>query len=250
MRILIVEDEQPAAGHLKNLLLQVVPDADILGPVDSVRSAVEWFRQNPAPDLVMLDIHLADGISFEIFDQAEVRCPVIFTTAYNQYAIKAFKVNSVDYLLKPIDKEELRQAIDKYRSHWPEVRITRQLLEHLQEGLSQNYRTRFVVRVGEHLRAIPVDRVLFFYSLQKSTFMHTFEGMDYALDYSLDTLEEQLNPEKFFRINRRYIISLDAVEDIIAWSGSRLKIELKGSNAMDAVVSRERVSLFRKWLDR
>jgi DNA-binding LytR/AlgR family response regulator len=252
MNVLIIEDEKLAADHISSLVKFYDPDINILARIDSVKKSVQWFNVNPKPDLVFMDIQLADGLSFEIFEQAIVECPIIFTTAFNEYALKAFKVNSIDYLLKPIDFDELKVAIDKYKEvQGVVVKNQYQLvMDNVLNMLSDNYKQRFVIKVGEHIKSIAVGDILYFYSMEKATFLHTTNDHNYVIDYSVDQLENLLDPKKFFRINRKYLISMDSIGDIISYSNSRLKIELKHSSEMDAIVAREKVNKFKKWLDR
>jgi DNA-binding LytR/AlgR family response regulator len=201
-----------------------------------------------------MDIQLADGISFSIFDQVEVNVPVIFTTAYDEYALKAFKVNSIDYLLKPIDEEGLRAAVKKYdsitssRSMAPDKMM--ESINLAMQMLSKKYKERFVIKVGEHLKSVEVGEILFFFSLEKTTFAQTMDGRKHILDFTLDQLEELLDPKKYFRINRKYIISVDSIQDMISYTNSRLKLVLKDSDDPDVIVARERVQEFKEWLDR
>lgn len=252
MKVLIIEDEKLAADHLRSLVLKYNNSIEILGQLDTVKKSVNWFKNNAHPQLAFFDIQLADGLSFEIFEQTEVNCPVIFTTAFNEYAIKAFKVNSVDYLLKPIDFDELKAAIEKFkRNHENNQTVQYQhLVSNMMEMLTDNYKQRFVIKVGEHIKSIPVTNILYFYSMEKATFMHTADDHNFVIDYSLEQLENLLDPSRFFKINRKYLISLNAIQDIITYSNSRLKIELKHSNEMDAIVAREKVVKFKEWLDR
>lgn len=252
MKILIIEDELPAAGHIEDLVKRYDESVEILGPVGSVKKAVDWFNNNPSPDLVLMDIQLADGLSFEIFEKTLVECPVIFTTAFNEYAIRAFKVNSIDYLLKPIDFDELITALEKFKKNWMNFDQLRyvSMLDQVMHTLTKNHKERFVIKVGEHIRSVPVEEILYFYSLEKATFLHTRSDNNYVIDYSLEQVENLLDPKLFFRINRKYIVSMSAIDDIISYSNSRLKIELKHSNDADAIVAREKVGAFKKWLDR
>jgi len=252
MNVLIIEDEKLAADHLSSLIRLYDSEITILDRLDSVKKSVQWFNSNPQPDLAFMDIQLADGISFEIFDQTMVNCPIIFTTAFNEYALKAFKVNSIDYLLKPIDFDELKVAIDKYKEirGVPEQNQYQLVMDNVISMLSDNYKQRFVIKVGEHIKSIAVDDILYFYSMEKATFLHTADDHNYVIDYSIEQLENLLDPKKFYRINRKYLISMDSIKDIISYSNSRLKIELKHSKEMDAIVAREKVNKFKKWLDR
>ncbi len=252
MNVLIIEDEKLAADHLSSLIRLYDHEINIIDRLDSVKKSVQWFNTNQQPDLVFMDIQLADGISFEIFDQTIVNCPIIFTTAFNEYALKAFKVNSIDYLLKPIDFDELKVAIDKYKEirGVPEQNQYQLVMDNVMSMLSDNYKQRFVIKVGEHIKSVPVENILYFYSLEKATFLHTADDHNYVIDYSIEQLETLLDPQKFYRINRKYLISMNSINDIISYSNSRLKIELKHSTDMDAIVAREKVNKFKKWLDR
>ena len=254
MRILIVEDEKLAADRLTTLVQRLDNAAQVIATAASVAKAVELLRLKPQLDLIFMDIQLADGLSFEVFEQVQVDVPVIFTTAYDAYAIKAFKVNSIDYLLKPIDEEELQAALTKFRklsSHAasPQVGALEQAMQLINGGKS--YKSRFVIKVGEHLHTIPVEEVACFYSYEKATFLQTTIGKRYAIDYTLEQVEGLVDPDCFFRVNRGYLVSFKALKDIIAWSNSRLKLELHHPTpAGDVVVSREKVQDFKAWLDK
>lgn len=271
MQVLIVEDEKPAARHLTALLQKHDPDIEVLAQLDTVKKAVAWFSENRPPDLVFLDIQLADGLSFGIFEQVSVVSPVIFTTAYDQYAVQAFRVNSVDYLLKPIGPDELAQALDKFRQYHqsaptestgqplggPNPSVDAAMISQIQQAIStmsQAYKHRFVVKVGEHIRPVPVAEVLYFMSQDKVTFMQTrpdqkSSGRRFIIDYSLDQVAEAVDPSRFFRISRQYMVSLEAIEDIVVYSSNRLKLVLKHCDDQQVLVSRERVASFRQWLD-
>ena len=213
----------------------------------------EWFEHHPAPDLVFMDIQLADGLSFEIFERVKVPCPVIFTTAYEEYAIKAFKVNSVDYLLKPIAWNELEAAFHKFAyqaTNAPALpQVTIELLNKVKEMLRKQYKTRFMIKVGDHLKSIPVEDILFFYSLKKATYFCTTDFRTYLVDYSLDHISEMIDEQRFFRINRKYILSNQSMADILVYSNSRLKIKLKKPDEESIIVSRDKVAGFKEWLD-
>jgi DNA-binding LytR/AlgR family response regulator len=253
MKILIIEDELQAAQRLETLVQELVPGSEIVGKIDTVKKAVQWFKTNESPDLVLMDIQLADGISFQIFEQSEVKAPVIFTTAFDAYALKAFKVNSIDYILKPVDKDELRAAMQKLEARVQSATGTKQLLDNIEQAvqmLTKKFRTRFVIKVGEHLRTIEVDQIRYFYSQDKATFCVTTENRNFILDYTLEQIEEMLNPDEFYRINRKYFVRSSAIQDIISYTNSRLRLVLKGSEDGDIIVARERVQHFREWLDR
>lgn len=252
MTILIIEDEPQASQRLEKLIQMLQPEAKLMATLDSVKRSVEWLRTQPAPDLILMDIQLADGISFQIFDQVPVQSPVIFTTAYNEYALKAFKVNSIDYLLKPIDEQELAAALQKYRSLQRPV-ASANMLESIataMQMLTRKYKERFMVKVGERLRAIETTDILFFFSLEKATFAQTRDGRKHLLDYTLDQLEELLDTRVFFRISRKYIVASYAIQDMISHVNSRIKLVLKTSDDNEVIVARERVQEFKDWLDR
>ena len=268
LRCIIVEDEPLAARRLADMLARQPEPLEILGTAESVVQAVALLR-DITPDVLFLDIQLADGLSFEIFEQVAVRCPVIFTTAYDQYALQAFKVNSVDYLLKPIDADELAAAVAKLRQRLPaasapaaapafDPALLAQLMQQMQQALPgssappvANYKTQFVVRVGEHLKVLPLDQIAYFFSLEKATFLQTAEGRKFVVDYTMDQLETLLDPRRFFRLNRAYLAQQSAIQDIIHYTNSRLQTVLKPV-APDAqvLVSREKVNVFKSWLDR
>jgi DNA-binding LytR/AlgR family response regulator len=253
MKILIIEDEPQAAQRLETLVRELIPGAVILARLDTVKKAVQWIKGNPPPELALMDIQLADGISFQIFEQCEVKCPVIFTTAYDEYALKAFKVNSIDYILKPVDKDELHAALKKLNGLTKSETGTRQLLDNIGQAvqlLMKKYKTRFVIKVGEHLKTIEVGAVRYFYSQDKTTFCVTDENRNFILDYTLEQLEDMVDPAEFYRINRKYLVCSGAIQDIINYTNSRLRLVLKGSQDNDIIVARERVQDFKTWLDR
>jgi DNA-binding LytR/AlgR family response regulator len=254
MNILIIEDEPQAAQRLEKLLSELVPELTILEKIDTVKRAVQWFNTNPPPHLTLMDIQLADGLSFHIFEQCDVKSPVIFTTAYDEYALKAFKVNSIDYILKPVDKDELQAALKKLTMlAGNQHGITKQFLDNIEmavQKLVKTYKTRFVIKVGEHLRTIEVGSIRYFYSQEKATFCVTNENRNFILDYTLEQLEEMIDPTEFYRINRKYLVRSEAIQDIINHTNSRLKLILKASQDNDIIVARERVQEFKQWLDR
>ena len=261
LRALIVEDEPLAARRLRDLLARQTPAVTVLGTAESVAQAGALLKStHPAPDVLFLDIHLADGLSFELFEQTTVACPVIFTTAYDQYALQAFRVNSVDYLLKPIDAEELATAVSKLQARLPaapaapalDPALLAQLVQQLRQAPpAASYKTQFVVRVGEHLKVVPVEQAAYFFSLEKATFLQTTEGRKYVVDYSMDQLEGLLDPRRFFRLNRAYLAQQSAIQDIIHYTNSRLQTVLHPSPPdKQVLVSREKVSVFKNWLDR
>ena len=251
MRILIVEDEPLAAAQLAAHLSALKPDAEIVQVCDTVKSAVEWLQNNEAPDLSFFDIQLGDGLSFEIFEQVDFRQPVIFVTAYNQYAIQAFKVNSIDYLLKPVERSELEKALQKFEDLNVGERspLTPQFMQEIIASLQKKkYKERFLVKVGAHLRVVEVEDILYFYSFQKGTYARLTDGKDYLLDQSLEMLEELVDPAEYFRINRKFLVSLKCIKDVVAYSNSRLKLKVEHPVDEDLLVAREKVKAFKSWL--
>lgn len=252
MKILIVEDERLAQERLKQMILKIRPEWEILEPIEGVRPATAWLSSHPMPDLILMDIQLEDGVSFEIFEQIQVDAPVIFTTAYDEYAIKAFKVNSIDYLLKPINIDALEQAFVKFE------RVTSQnhtnnipAIEQAFTQIGKKWKSRFLVRVGQSYMPISVSDIELFYVSERSVFMRTAQSKTYDLDYSLDQLQQLVDPELFFRISRNYLIHINAVAKMVSYSSSRMKIILASGNfPEDLIVSREKVSEFKKWIDR
>lgn len=256
MRILIVEDEPLAAERLAQLILEYESHIQVVATLDSVRGTVKWLQEHPEPDLVFMDIELADGLSFNIFEQQRLQAPVIFTTAYDEYAIRAFKVNSVDYLLKPLSAEDVAQAIDKYvrlftRPEPALAPVNLQTIKALLEDMHQPqvYKQRFVVRQGERLFSIPVQEILYFYAEEKLTFLKTRAGKRHIVEETLGELEARLDPQAFFRLNRQYLVCHDAIQEIIAHSHSRLKVLLPFTEDDQIIVSKNKVGDFKTWLD-
>ncbi|HEA29273.1 MAG TPA: response regulator transcription factor [Leeuwenhoekiella sp.] len=246
MRAVIVEDEKPAARRLQRMLTKEGLKVEQM--LHSVTEGIAWFTTSTPPDLIFLDIQLSDGLSFEIFEQVDVQSAVIFTTAYDEYALKAFKMNSIDYLLKPIDGDELHVAIQKFKK-LNKKEATGFDVHYFKELITgKSYKTRFTISVGKHLKIVETDEITCFYTENKATYLQNGEGRNYVLETSMDTLEQELDPKAFFRINRQAIISLKAIEDIIAYSNSRLKIKLCNFEHFELIVARERVSDFKKWL--
>lgn len=251
MNYIIIEDERLSAERLAGMIHRLFPDFVLVKTLDSVKSAVKWLSNNEHPVLGFFDIQLADGLSFEIFEQIQIQFPVIFTTAFNEYAIKAFKVNSIDYLLKPIDEDELRNSVIKFKSGFGKpVEQGNDAISKALQMLTNTYKSRFLVKVGEHLRMIPIDDVAAFISMEKSTFLRTYNGRDFGIDFTLDQLEGLIDPKKFFRVNRKFIIDIKSIQDIVAYSNSRLKLKLAVATDEEVIVSRERVSEFKEWLER
>jgi two-component system LytT family response regulator len=251
MTILIIEDEEPAYKRLLKMLKELEPGYLLLNQIVSVSSAVKWFKENDAPDLIISDIQLSDGISFEIFKQVDIKCPVIFTTAYDQYAIEAFKVNSIDYLLKPVKKDELEKAVSKFKTLTPAAASPtidiNKLLQSLQPA-GADYKKRFVVRYGEHIKTIDIEEVVYFYTEDKATFLCTKDARRFVIDFNLDTLDSILDPKVFFRINRQYIISIHSIAEMFAYSKSRVLIKLNPPSKHETIVSTERSADFKHWL--
>lgn len=250
MKAVIIEDEKLSAEHLETLLKKVDKQIQVVAIYDSVKSVLEAFKHGVQADLLFMDIHLADGLSFEIFSKMAIETPVIFTTAYDEYAIKAFKVNSIDYLLKPIGISELRVAIDKFKkTQKPSHAQLLPELSKVYENMSKQYKTRFMVKMGDHLVSVKSDEIAHFIAEDGVVLLCTKNEKRYAVDYTLDQLEELLDSSSFFRINRKVFVHINAIQKISTYFNSRLKINSPGLVDDDCVVSRERVNDFKKWLD-
>ncbi len=251
MKVLIIEDELPAARRIEQLIRQQRSQVEVLAVIDSITEAVKWFAQNPAPELILMDIHLADGLSFDIFQSIQIQSMVIFTTAYDQYAIRAFKVNSIDYLLKPIDALELKSALDKYdQMRGQTSSFDYSMLNGMLDSLkNRNYRERFLVKFGNAFTYIQAQEMRFCYAEDSLVFTRLADGKKYSLDYTLEQLEQLLNPTQFFRINRKILLHIEAVDKIHPYFNNRLKLELQPSPGFEIVVSRERVQDFKNWID-
>ncbi len=249
MNILLIEDEKPAATRLLSLLKGHFAQATFHGNLDSISSTLNWLTTNSAPDLIFCDIQLADGISFEIFEKVKIATPIIFTTAYDQYAIKAFQVNAIDYLLKPIDSVDLARAVEKFKNSQIQPVLDLTILKDLLKPKSLEFKTRFLIRYGEKIQSIPVEEIAFIFSEERVTFLQTHDGKKFVIDYTLDQTEAQSDPRMFFRLNRKYLCKADAILEIISYSNSRLKVKLKNCGDNDILISREKVSDFKNWLD-
>ncbi len=251
MNIAIIEDEPLAAERLEHLLKDIDPAIVVSARLTSVSTSVEWLQKN-RPDLIFLDIQLSDGLSFSIFESVRVESPIIFTTAYDQYAIKAFKVNSVDYLLKPIRIDDLQGSLEKFKSMGDALHPDMEELVRTLRSRTTEFKKRFLIQFGEKIRKVQVEEIAYFYALEKAVFLLTHQNHAYPVDFTLDALEKMLNPEQFFRINRRMLISFDAIKHMIPYSRSRYKIELapREPNDLEALVSVERAAAFRKWMDK
>ena len=250
MKVLIIEDERPAAQKLIRMLKEIDSGIEVIDVLRSVEQSVNWFSENINPELIFMDIQLEDGLCFDIFENYRIEIPIIFTTAYNEYALKAFKVNSVDYLLKPIDRKELKTAIDKFSTiHQPQSDYSK--LESIVKQLQPQQKERFLVKIGEHYKSIPTSAIHCFYINERCTFLFTDAAKSYPLDYSLDKIEQLVNSKLFFRINRDFIVNLYAICDMVIHSSSRLKVVLSGwTEKEEMIVSRERVADFKKWIDK
>ncbi len=249
LRIVIIEDEKPAARLLERKIEKL--GYQVLEKLTSVEEAVQWFQQEEEPDLIFLDIQLSDGLSFEIFDQVEVKSPIVFTTAYDAYALRAFKLNSIDYLLKPIGDADLKGAIDKFNEQRASFFAFTEQLNLFKSFLStspKECKERFLIKLGTQLKIVPVGEISCFFSTNKITYLKTKEGRDYILDQSLDEVEKTIEGEQFFRISRKHIIALDSIKEIIAYSNSRLKLSLHVDFEEELIVSREKVNDFKLWL--
>jgi DNA-binding LytR/AlgR family response regulator len=251
MNVLIIEDEEATARHLRKMLEEIDPDIRVLAILESVESAVKWFRTHSEPDLLLLDIHLSDGLSFGIFRNVEVTCPVIFTTAYDQYAIQAFRVNSIDYLLKPVGREALNEALKKYRkvvSGPSAAAIDYRKLAGMLSGTPPETLNRLVIRYGETIRSVDIRDAAYFRTEEKGVYVHTSANAVYPVDFTLDDLEAQLDPKRWFRINRQFIISFESIDRMTAYSKSRIRITLRPPCEAESISSTERSADFRSWL--
>ncbi|MBR5631524.1 MAG: response regulator transcription factor [Bacteroidales bacterium] len=247
MKALIIEDELMAAKTLKKLLGEVSPDTEIVGVLESIEDSVDWISQHPMPDLIFMDIHLADGSSFTIFDRVTVTCPVIFTTAYDEYALKAFEVNSIDYLLKPISKEALERAVAKYHNlgRGLEQQQLETLLKHL--GAKPKFKSCFLLPERDKLVPLPTSDIAYAYIDTKTVKLVTFDDKTFYMNQTLDDILAQLDPQMFFRANRQFLISRNAVKDVSVWFGNKLAINLTVETPEKVIVSKARVAEFKAW---
>ena len=250
MRVIIIEDEIPAANRLAKMLQSITDELEVVKKIDSVEAAVKFIGSAENIDLIFMDIQLADGLSFDIFQQTKVKAPVIFTTAFDQYTLKAFKVNSIDYLLKPIDEKELEQAVEKYRQLYSQKEngISEKILKMVQEMNTVRYKERLLIKRGQQLSYLKTESTAYCYADGKLCYAVDFTNNKYMLESNLSQLEEQLQPNKFYRINRQLLVNIEAVSKVHTWLGGRLKLELLPSTTSDTVVSRERVNGFKEWL--
>lgn len=254
MKVVIIEDEAFAAIRLKKMILDFNPNIQILAELESVAESVKWFKTNPEPDLIFLDIHLEDDLSFAIFEQVNISSPIIFTTAFDEYAIKAFKLKSIDYLLKPIVHEELAAALKKYEqfSGLNRSAVDLQSLYNLLTGKDKKYRERFTITIGTKIKMVEVADISYFFVLDKGVYLRNSQGNTYNVDFTLDKLEDMLDPAMFFRINRKYLVNINAIVNMVAYSRGRVKLELKpkADDEYEAIVSIDRSGEFKKWLNR
>lgn len=253
MKVLILEDETLAADKLEKLLSETGENIEVVARLKSIEAGQEWFADNTPPDLILSDIRLLDGLSFELFKSLDIDTPVIFTTAYDQYAIKAFEVNSVDYLLKPIQKEKLAAALKKYHDHndsqsAPSANGYAELMELLQ-AKQKEYKSRFMIRTGQKIVAVPVDKIAYFFSQNKLTYIVALDGKKYPFDQTLEVVDHQLDPKLFFRVNRQYIVKFESISEIHPHFKGRMKINLSPEADDEIVISADKTPEFKHWLD-
>jgi two-component system, LytTR family, response regulator LytT len=252
MKTILIEDEKPAARLLQRKLEKLNINVDAM--LHSVEESIEWFQNNEHPDLIFLDIQLSDGLSFEIFDKIAIKSAVIFTTAYDEYALKAFKLNSIDYLLKPIDEDELSFSISKFKNQFQKSENTtinidfEQIKKMLQNPFEKSYKTRFTVKIGQQLKIITTDEIECFFSENKGTYIHTLDNRNYLIDVTLEVLENELDPKNYFRVSRKFIVPLRSIKEIQVHSNSRLKVVLPTYKDDEVIVAREKVQDFKLWI--
>ena len=251
MNIIIIEDEKPSARRLQRMLKSMDFEAETM--LHSVEESIEWFQKNKHPDLIFLDIQLSDGLSFEIFEAIDINSAVIFTTAYDEYALQAFKLNSIDYLLKPIDDDDLKTAVNKFKGRTPQKQAVtldfNDIKKLLVNPIERDYKKRFSVKVGQHLKLINIEDIECIYSENKGTYVFTNEGRNYLLEQTLDQLQEELEPHVFFRVSRKFYVNINAINDMVSYTNSRLSIKLNRFNEQEIIVARERVKDFKNWLE-
>ncbi len=249
MQVLIIEDETRAANHLERLIRLIAPDMQIVAKIETVREAIEYLQTQQQPELIFSDVQLADGLSFDIYENIKITCPIIFTTAYDQYAIDAFKTNGIDYLLKPIEKKRLQQALDKAKQFSSAINFTN-ILNKINQNKPNTLKTRFMVKVGNKIKSIDINNIQAFYSYDKTTYIFTDTKRSYPIDYSLDDLIGKIDTHQYYRISRKYIVSINACQHMVAYSNSRFKLTIDGLNNELIIVAREKVKEFKQWLDR
>ncbi len=251
MDVLIIENERPAAERISRLLRKIDNKISIAGILETVEATINWLQVNPKPDLILMDIQLDDGLCFEIFEALDIEVPVIFTTAYDEYTLRAFKVNSIDYLLKPIKEDFLSESLKKYKKLHSGTGFEKFDFKRLFKEISTQYKARFLVKTGTKFKSLPIEDICYFHICERSVFLRDNKSRDYGIDYSLDQLQKILDPVRFFRINRECIISIEAISLIQIYSSSRLQITPKNEKTEDLfIVSRDKVSEFKKWIDR
>ena len=252
MKALIIEDETLAAQSLQKLISEVAPDTEVIGVLQSIEESVAWFDENPMPDLIFMDIHLADGSSFAIFDKTDITCPIIFTTAYDEYALKAFEVSSIDYLLKPINRNDLTRAMNKYNALVGEKTDNNNAIETLLShiGLKKNYKSCFLVPERDKLVPLPTANIAYIYIEDKSVKTIALDGHTYYMSQTLDEIMNQLNPEDFFRANRQFIVSRKAIKDMTIWFGNKLSLNLLVKIPEDIIISKAKVAEFKNWFSK
>ena len=250
MQVLIIEDELPAANRLVKMLESIGSSIQVTNRIDSVEASVKFLQTDPAVDLIFMDIQLADGLSFDILSQVNIQTPVIFTTAFDQYTLKAFKLNSIDYLLKPIDEKELRQAVDKYNRIYrqPESDYPDKLLQLVKEMNLRQYKERLLIKRGQQLSYLKTNSIAYCFADGKLCYAVDFSGNRHMIENNLSVLEEQLQPSRFFRINRHLLVNIESVKKVHTWLGGRLKLEIDPGTSVETIVSRERVNAFKEWL--
>jgi DNA-binding LytR/AlgR family response regulator len=251
MQVIIIEDEKPSARRLKRMLSKLDIEAEVM--LHSVEESIEWFNKNKHPELIFLDIQLSDGLSFQIFEEINIQSAVIFTTAFDEYALQAFKLNSIDYLLKPIDEDDLKRSVDKFKERLSKQQAVtldfNDIKNLLVNPIEREYKKRFSVKVGQHLKLINIDDIECIYSENKGTYVFTSVGRNYLLDTTLEQLENELEPQTFFRINRKFFVNINAIRDMVSYTNSRLQIKLNNYKEEDVIVARERVKDFKNWLE-
>jgi DNA-binding LytR/AlgR family response regulator len=251
MNILIIENEKPAAEKLVKVLMTIDKSITILGVIETVEEAINRLQEKPQPDLILMDVQLDDGLCFEIFDTIKIDIPVIFTTAYDEYTLKAFKVNSVDYLLKPVDEEPLRAALGKFKKLYADSDPFKRDFKQLIYEFRNQYKSRFLIKIGEKYRSVPAVEISHFHICERNVFLNDYLNKDYGVDYSLEQLQSMLDPRKFFRINRECIVNIDKIALMYSYSSSRLQLTLNGKEKSDLfIVSRDKVAEFKKWIDK
>lgn len=254
MKVLIIEDELPAAKRLKTVLSEIDDSISVLDVIESVSSAVKWFQQNSIPDFVFMDIQLSDGLSFDIFKSVDIKCPIIFTTAFDEYAIQAFKVNSIDYLLKPIETKDLERSLNKLKELTTpqdssyDSDVIKKILEKIQLN-KPIYKTRFLIKSGQTYFRININECAYFFVENKLTFLVTFTSKKYLIDFTLENLESELDPQKYFRVNRQFILNIDSIADIHSFFSGKLKIKTRPLCDKEIIVSRAKALEFKNWIE-